>query len=258
VKKQTLFHYDDIGIFTPELKKDNQYRYYSYTQLELFHVISILKELEMPLKDIKTYLDARSPDGLIHLLEKQVGIVDSKLEDLIWLRDFLNTKIKLTRDAIAVEAGIVHVEELVNDEFLISTPYNDSDDDKKIVQAVTEHLNFCHSQNIYSAYSIGGMIPSTQVPTREYYNYSHFYTKLNKDQYPASNCTKPRGKYAVIYHMGGFDNIYNSYEELEKYLESHQYSRGDYFYEDVILDELAMKGPENYVLKISIQITGAN
>ncbi|MFE4512310.1 MerR family DNA-binding transcriptional regulator, partial [Bacillus subtilis] len=30
VKKQTLFHYDEIGLFSPEIKKENGYRYYSY------------------------------------------------------------------------------------------------------------------------------------------------------------------------------------------------------------------------------------
>ena len=29
VTKHTLFHYDKIGIFSPEIKEDNYYRYYS-------------------------------------------------------------------------------------------------------------------------------------------------------------------------------------------------------------------------------------
>ena len=50
VKKQTLFHYDDIGIFSPEIKDDNGYRYYSYQQFDIFNVITILKEINMPLE----------------------------------------------------------------------------------------------------------------------------------------------------------------------------------------------------------------
>ena len=68
VKKQTLFHYDEIGILSPEMTGDNGYRYYSYKQLEVFSVISMLKELDMPLKDIKKYLDGRSPEAFIELL----------------------------------------------------------------------------------------------------------------------------------------------------------------------------------------------
>ena len=49
VKKQTLFHYDDIGILSPEIVARNGYRYYSYKQLETFYMIATLKELDMPL-----------------------------------------------------------------------------------------------------------------------------------------------------------------------------------------------------------------
>lgn len=255
VKKQTLFHYDDIGIFSPEIKKENGYRYYSYNQLEVFQVISVLKELDMPLKNIKAYLDRRSPENLIGLLENQIKIIEDKLDDLIWLKGLLETKVQLTRDALCIDFGIVHIENLAEEEYLISTPYHDTDDEKKIAEAVAEHLNFCHEKGIYSAYSIGGLIPVDQMPTEKYYNYSHFYTKLNKTEYHAANDRKPRGKYAVIYHEGGFNTIYNDYRELVRYIKSRNYRMGNFFYEDVILDELSTKGYDNYVLKISVQIT---
>ena len=52
VKKQTLFHYDDIGILKPEILADNGYRYYSYLQLDTFTAIAMLKELDLPLSEI--------------------------------------------------------------------------------------------------------------------------------------------------------------------------------------------------------------
>ena len=253
IKKQTLFHYDDIGIFSPEIKKDNGYRYYSYDQLEVFQVISILKEMDMPLKNIKAYLDDRSPDHLIDLLEHQITEIDRKLEDLIWLKDFLKTKVQLTRDAMCVDAGTVLMEELQTEEYLITTPYNGTDDDKKIAQAITEHLNDCHELDVYSAYSIGGMIPANDIPTEQYYNYSHFYTKLNKNECYAANDRKPYGKYAIIYHKGGYDTAFLAYSKLVEHMKTHEYTTGKYFYEDIILDELSVKGYDNYVLKISVQ-----
>lgn len=253
VKKQTLFHYDDIGVFSPEIKDENGYRYYSYSQLEVFQVISILKETDMPLKSIKAYLDHRSPDDLIRLLETQITEIDRKLEDLAWLKNLLRTKIRMTRSALEVPTGEVLAEELPEDEYLITTPYSGDDDDKKIAQAVTEHLNFCHDLDVYSAYSIGGMISSDKIPTEEDYNYSHFYTKLSKGEYHAANDRRPRGSYAVIYHTGGYDTAYLDYARLVEYIKAHGYTMGDYFYEDVILDELSVKGYDNYVLKISVR-----
>ncbi|MCY9072428.1 MerR family transcriptional regulator [Bacillus inaquosorum] len=79
VSKDTLFHYDRIGIFSPELKADNGYRYYSINQIDVFQVISTLKELEMPLKEIKEYLNKRSPVELIYLLESKKQFLTLKL-----------------------------------------------------------------------------------------------------------------------------------------------------------------------------------
>lgn len=59
VSKDTLFYYDKIGIFSPQLKLDNKYRYYSIFQIEPFYVIYVLKELGMPLNEIKDYMSEK-------------------------------------------------------------------------------------------------------------------------------------------------------------------------------------------------------
>ena len=45
VKKHTLFHYDEIGLFRPEVTLENGYRCYTFAQLDEFDVISMLREL---------------------------------------------------------------------------------------------------------------------------------------------------------------------------------------------------------------------
>ena len=82
IKKQTLFHYDDIGIFQPIIKQENGYRYYSYQQFEVFGVITALKELGMSLKEIKAYLDSRSPENLSQLFLQKIEDIDREIEYL--------------------------------------------------------------------------------------------------------------------------------------------------------------------------------
>ncbi|CUB26995.1 HTH-type transcriptional activator TipA [Bacillus subtilis] len=78
VKKQTLFHYDDIGLFSPEIKKENGYRYYSYHQFEIFQVISLFKELGVPLKEIKRLIKDKTPDKILHVLKEKSIEIDKK------------------------------------------------------------------------------------------------------------------------------------------------------------------------------------
>ena len=37
--KETLFHYDEIGLFVPKRRGTNGYRYYAMDQIETFDVI---------------------------------------------------------------------------------------------------------------------------------------------------------------------------------------------------------------------------
>lgn len=55
VEKHVLFHYDEIGLFQPVMVNENGYRYYSYHQYDTFSVITKLKKMGMPLKDIKVF-----------------------------------------------------------------------------------------------------------------------------------------------------------------------------------------------------------
>lgn len=91
VKKQTLFHYDAIGIFSPEIKDKNGYRYYSHHQFEIFNVIMILKGINMPLKDIKSYLDNRTPDSLINLFKNKMLEIDNEIENLNRIKKLMQT-----------------------------------------------------------------------------------------------------------------------------------------------------------------------
>lgn len=65
--KHTLIHYDEIGILKPNEVGENGYRYYSLSQTEIFDVISFLKEMGLPLKEIKVYLENREIEKLLDL-----------------------------------------------------------------------------------------------------------------------------------------------------------------------------------------------
>ena len=57
VKKHTLFHYDEIGLFSPVVKdEENNYRYYFVWQMDTFEVIRALQKLGMPLSEIREYM----------------------------------------------------------------------------------------------------------------------------------------------------------------------------------------------------------
>lgn len=252
VKKQTLFHYDDIGILSPEIVGSNGYRYYSYNQLEVFYTITMLKELDMPLADIKRYLDHRSPKAFLRLLEDQQKEVEEKIKELQWLKRFIHTKMELTKEGLSIPIGEILLETRP-EEYLLVTEYSGADEDKAIAEAVTEHLNFCHSLDIYSAYAIGGMIPITCISPGKSYVYSHFYTKVSASEAPEAT-VRPAGVFAVCCDNQGYDNVEAICLRLLRYADEHGFEPGSHIYEDILLDEMSAKGYDNYTLKLSLPL----
>ncbi len=83
ISKQTLFHYDKIGLLPPTARDDNnKYRSYSIDSFEIVYVIKALQFLGMPLNDIKDYLDKRNPEHFAKILESYLTKIDKEIARL--------------------------------------------------------------------------------------------------------------------------------------------------------------------------------
>ena len=77
--KDTLFHYDRVGILKPEVVRENGYRYYSANQFFDYDLIAVLKETGSSLHEIKRYLEHVDVDHFLALLtEKQTALAEEK------------------------------------------------------------------------------------------------------------------------------------------------------------------------------------
>jgi DNA-binding transcriptional MerR regulator len=255
VKKQTLFHYDQIGILCPEIMGDNGYRYYSYLQLDTFNAISMLKELDMPLADIKRFLDGRNPDDFLMLLEKQSLLVDKKIEELQWLKKFIDERIDLTREGISAQHGKIYLESQPDQYFVISEHLGGSDD-ADIYVTLGQHMQYRTDHSVYSSSAIGGMIPASDAPWGNDYRNSHFYTKVSPEDIPENLETVkiPAHSAICVCTTQGFDFIPEMLNRLLEYAEKHNFKTGNYFFEDLLLDDMSKFNFDSYTIKISLPI----
>ena len=87
VSVRTLHHYDAIGLLKPSLITEAGYRLYDDAALERLYLILLFRELEFPLKEIQTILDAPDFDRN-RILEQQIKLLKAKaahLQNLIHL-----------------------------------------------------------------------------------------------------------------------------------------------------------------------------
>ena len=254
VKKQTLFHYDDIGIFQPAKRDSNGYRYYTYQQFEVFAVISVLKEMGMSLNEIKIYLDNRTPEGLIELFEDQVIKVNREIDYLKRIQQVMKTKIELTKKATLIDHTKIEITEYQEDYLILSNKL-DISDDLKFFNALVEFLKDDELGHA-TLYSIGTMISKENLLNQEYTKYTYFYSPITNKTQARMLFLKPRGKYVVGYHKGSYEQIHKTYELLLNFIEEKQLKIIGYAYEELLLDEISVKGYENYMTQIMIHVEG--
>ncbi|MBE6072493.1 MAG: MerR family transcriptional regulator [Clostridium butyricum] len=252
VHKKTLFHYDSIGLFCPEKTLDNGYRYYSHNQIELFNVITQLKRLGMPLKDIKFFIDNRNPEMAIEFFKKEKIAIDKEIKNLQRLKKLMDTKINLTQLGIDFTDDI-KIEEQEEEKLILSNYIMETEDEYDI-KTYTEHLKYCFNNKLDSGYPIGMMINANKLHKNDFSHPDYYFTKVEKNYSKENIFIKPRGLYVVGYIKGYYDTNILLYERLVKFINENNLSIDGYSYEQGLIDEISVKNQNDYVSKISIKI----
>ncbi|MCY7817592.1 MerR family transcriptional regulator [Bacillus haynesii] len=251
VKKQTLFHYDELGLLSPELKKENGYRYYSYHQFELFQVINLFKEVGVPLKEIKSLIKGKTPGKIVPLLKEKSVEIDDKIKKLQFLQKIIQTKVALAEQALETDFSSVSFQYLSEERFMISRNTLHLPE-RKYIAAISELIEYVESHELDEGYPVGGIFAREQILKKDFYNYSHFYIKVKEEIDLINYHVRPSGLYAVGYQKG--EEVEDTYSRIIQFIEKNGMRIGEYAYEEFMLDEVMVDGFENQITKILIQV----
>lgn len=248
IPKHVLFYYDEIDLFKPAIIDANNYRYYSSQQYYIFNVIRLLKNLGMPLKEIKNYLDNRSLNELRKIIAIQKETIERQINKLTQAQIFMDYTLELmdffqenpldTPFIIEMEEEDLFVSDLVSDITLSS-----------FVQA---YADFTKVNNIEFSNYVGLIVPQDAVRNQTIQNYTnHFITHLFKEALE-TNLIKPKGKYLTFLHTGTFETIQDSYNKLIAYASTNALVLEGPFYELSLKQEIMTQNEEDFITQISI------
>ncbi|WP_144509772.1 MerR family transcriptional regulator [Bacillus sp. FJAT-22090] len=253
VKKQTLFHYDEIGLLSPEIKNEKGYRYYSYHQFDVFNVIELLKEVDMPLKEIKLFLKNKTPAELIELLKGKSLEIQKKINNLNQIQKIIDTKIALTENALMMDFTQIRLEEQEEELLFLSDSILDCSD-RSFLKSVSQFIDFLYKNELDIGYPIGAIVSKEKILEEDYDNYSYLYTKTEDNMEAVSFYTKPKGLYVVAYHVGNDKDISKTYKEIMRFIDTQHIKLGNFSYEEYVLDGISVSGKDNYVTQIMIEV----
>lgn len=247
-----MFHYDKIGLLSPEIKlPENQYRYYSISQLELLEIITLLKELDMPLSEIKSYLDNRTTSLFIELLTKEQTLIREKIQSMQQMERWIQEELTLLHNVSASaldDISVIHFPA----KYMLTTPVH-SLHDKEIAKTIRDLILYGNEHQIQSPYGVGGIrdLSSFDLTTEEY---TDFYLLLDHRPENVPLCVRESGHYLRAFHCGGYETIHTTYEKMLQYASENALELTGIFYEDVLIDTLTEKKEEDYILQISCKL----
>lgn len=251
IPKHVLFHYDEIGLFKPAIIKANGYRYYSYHQYDTFSVIVLLKQLGMSLSDIKVYLEKRSPQLLLELLDEKERDIQKEIRKLKSTRDFINSMRTTTQEAIKADTDSVFLTTLPKEQLLCSENIEGSSG-KSFASYMEEYVSF-YKEN-YLAYEdrVGAIIALKDIQQKNYTSFQYLFTRTRHKK-NGNIMVRGEGQYLVTYHKGSYEHMYEAYERLLQYAETNHISLGEYAYEEYMIADFSQCNPKEYITMIYME-----
>lgn len=250
--KDTLFHYDDIGLLKPVKVAENGYRYYSVNQAYLFDMISLLKEVGMSLAEIKNYMNKRDANIFLNMLKEKDKKMREEIERLKRLRNLLKNTINITQDAFNVETDEIKFVDK-KEEYFIVTPGETKYTEKMACEAIFNHIDYCTKHNYSYNFMIGEIIGKPNIDNRTFRT-TYYCTRLVKKVSNKQLHIKPAGKYAVKHICSSYNDLREEYAYFVDELTAKGYEIIGDIYEEDLLNYLSETDFNDYLMKIEVQI----
>ena len=253
VKKDTLLHYDHIGLLKPKRVGENGYRYYDSRQLAAFDLIDALRRLDTPLAEIREYLTRRSPQALLDLLAEKRAAIEARRRRLERMEALLDSALRSAREAETVRPGEIRIEELPAATLaVVKAPDFDRFEEGAYLLRIRELLAWARERGL-------GFLPPGDIITKESLAADRFLEDWYFCPVPAGTqgwktVERPAGTYAVLIHRGPYRSEPEAARRLRDWVLENGYAIDGDLYEEDLVSYATSPDREAYLLRLSLRI----
>ncbi len=248
--KDTLLHYDRIGLFRPDHVAENGYRYYSARQIWLFTQIQNLKKMGLGLREIREYMNSRTSASYVDLLERQIEEASSEINRLYEVIDSMELSLRGAREALSRKEGFA-VEKL-EPVWGIRT----SSPEEAFGKDFLKFWKRLDRQYGFSCNTLTGAVRMDEIlagiDSGDQCEY--LYLQLNPLRHHDAEIVRPGGDYLVGYHAGRDSELMRTYQEMIAWGKKKKLRFGKYGYEDYVISQIAVPDGNRHVTRVSIQL----
>lgn len=254
VKKDTIFHYDNIDLLKPDYIAANGYRYYSPKQAMVFEIINVLKSVGMSLREIQRYCANQNSEEFLNLLKaKRAQLIQTQWQ-LDQTREFVDDTIAIVSKSLITVLDEVSVVSCKEENMVITkTPSEDDINNRTYWIALNELSLYCSNLKVGNVFPIGEIVQRDKFLSGNYKS-DYYCSKPIRKVKSERVITKPAGKYAVIYIRGSYKNLGAAYEKMRLYIEQNKLIViTDVFQQDQVY-QFSNTRADDYLMKISVGI----
>lgn len=256
ISVQTIRHYEKKNLIKPSyINSETGYRYFTIKQFVVLDLIKQCKAMGLSLEEIKIIIDNyKSFDSVLSIISNQKNIIDSKIQELLSIRDnvtFLEFNIKQT---LAEGIDNVFVKENYERKFI---RYNNT---KRYTDEFEINLSkiYTYIQEKYRSTSriLAFSMSYKDLKEGKGLTYNDFLIGINEvgKLKEKDIITMPHGKYLTL----NFDDDYNDtssyYKKIMDYIDSNGIKVVGDFYESYIMTRVGADGKERSLGRIEILI----
>lgn len=252
ISKDTLFHYDKIGLLKPEIVKANGYRYYSVYQADLLEAIFMLRDLGMPLKEIQEHLAQRHPQAMERLFAEREVQIDREIEKLQSMKRWLRWNRKRIRDAAEIDTAEIVIKTFPERYYLYSKMTGGTD--REIYMKSSRLIGQLIEAEPEAVYYFAVLQHRANINAGQYTSYDNTMLLLGKQPSNIPYRTLAPGRYLTGYHKGSWSTVGETYERMLACSREHELSLQEEFVERYVIDGLTASSEEDFVTEITVGV----
>lgn len=251
ISTDTLRYYDKIGLIRPDIKGDNGYRYYSMRSFLKLSRILFLKDLDIPLEEIKDYMGNKNKEKLVELLQIKHADLELKIQSCLNLQSKIEQKLNLFVDAEAAEVGVT-IKHFPRRQLLYleaaNTATSDHKGQLKRFGHLLKHSSWISEGQIYTSVSID------DLQSRQFEHFKYVFQIPDTGGDHAVLKSLPEGLYACLIFIGPYSAIDTHYTTLLDWIDANGYELcGDSIEKNIVDYDFSDKD-EEFISELQIPI----
>lgn len=255
----SIRHYEQIGLLSPEkIDPDTGYRYYGPRQFEVFNTIRYLRALDIPLPQIRNFLQGRDIRQMQQMLLLQKEAIAQKQAELKRIEQKIDARLAQLQAAQTAEPGKIELVSLpvcrlvqISNKLRIRE-YQD-------MELPVSRLARVQPEAVVFLGKVGVSVSLSQLEKGDFSEYDGLFLLLDAEESVQGVVTEiPAGTSVRMRFRGSHPQAPEQYQRMMQFMRQHHLAASGFSREITLIDYGLTSDPDRFVTEITIPVKPAD